>query len=464
MARQRIMMDLKTQPIWSLNNMRVKSTIKKLIPEGAISFYHYCLAWLAAFYSGFPSKKLATIGIVGTKGKTSTANFIWSCLKQAGFKTGMLSTANIRIGQEEFLNKYHMTMPGPFIVQGYLKKMLKSGCSFAIIEATSEGIKQWRHKGIYFDFLVFTNLSPEHLPSHKNSFEKYKETKGKVFNGLTNYPHKRLAGRDLKKTIIVNADDANSQYFLNFKAERKLTFGIKKLADYQAINLQTNEKGTTFFVKSKPYQMNVIGQFNVYNALPAIAICDLLGIDYGKIENGLADLKILPGRMEVINQGQDFTVLVDYAHEPKSMELALSASRKLVKSGGRLIVLLGAEGGGRDKTKRPKMGELAGKLADIVVVSNVDPYDDNPLEIIEDIAKKAEQAGKIRSQNLFAIEDRREGIKKCLYLAQAGSVVLITGKGAEQSMIIAEKNIPWDDREVVKDELKGYRRININNQ
>ncbi|MDD5738766.1 MAG: UDP-N-acetylmuramoyl-L-alanyl-D-glutamate--2,6-diaminopimelate ligase [Candidatus Pacebacteria bacterium] len=436
--------------------MAIKEKIKKLLGERAISFYHYTGAQTSALYFGYPTKNLVTIGIVGTKGKTSTANLIWSCLNKAGLKTGMLSTANIRVGEDEVLNKYHMTMPSPFVVQGYLKKMLKNGCSFAVIEATSEGIKQWRHKGIDFDFLVFTNLTPEHLPSHSNSFEKYKRTKGKIFNTLMDYPVKHLVGRDIKKTIIVNIDNEHSDYFLNFKSNKKITFGIKNKADYQAVKLQSNENGITFFVNEKEYKLNLFGEFNVYNALPAIAICDLLGINYEQVKSGLADLKILPGRMEPIQQGQHFLVLVDYAHEPKSMELALRASRSLVKSGGNLIVLLGAEGGGRDKVKRPKMGELAGRLADVVVVSNVDPYDDDPKEIIKDIAVASIRAGKVINQNIFVIEDRREGIKKCLQLAQQRDIVLITGKGAEQSMIIKGDKISWDDREVVREELKNY--------
>ena len=434
--------------------MKAKEKIKKIIGKRGIGAYHYLAAQTTAFYYGFPSKNLVTIGIVGTKGKTSTANLLWSCLNGAGFKTGMLSTANIRVGQKEVLNKYHMTMPSPFVVQGYLKKMLKDGCAFAIVEATSEGIKQFRHKGIDFDFLVFTNLSPEHLPSHNNNFEKYKETKGKVFKGLMNYPEKHLAGRDIKKTILVNADDPNSEYFLNFKAEQKVSFGIKNKADYQAVGLNNTENGTEFIVNNKSYALSLIGDFNVYNALPAIAICDLLKIPYEQAKQGISDLKVLPGRMEVIKMGQGFTVLIDYAHEPKSMELALKASRSLVKAQGKLIVLLGAEGGGRDKTKRPKMGKLAGDLADIVVVSNVDPYDDDPKEIIKDIAVEAIKAGKVLNHSIFAIEDRRQGIKKCFELANRGDVVLITGKGAEQVMIVKGKKIPFDDRNVAKEELK----------
>lgn len=436
--------------------MSIKSTIKKLAGERTISAYHYLAAQTAAFYFGFPSKNLITIGVVGTKGKTSTANFIWACLQQAGIGTAILSTANIRLGQKEFLNEYHMTMPNPFIVQRFFQKTLKEKLAVAIIEATSEGIKQWRHKGIDFDFLVFTNLSSEHLVSHSNDFTKYQQTKGRVFAGLIDYPDKHLAGRDIKKTIIANIDDPNSQYFLNFKAEKKITFGIKNKSDYQAINLQTNEGKTSFWVNNKSYSLNVLGEFNVYNALPAIVICELLGnINYEQVKQGFLDLKSLPGRMEIINQGQNFMVLVDYAHEPKSIEVALTATRKLVKAGSKLIILLGAAGGGRDKSRRPKMGDIAGQLADIVVVSNDDVYDDDPQEIINDIANGAERAGKIKGISLFAIADRREGIKKCLSIAEAGDLVLIAGKGAEQSMIIKGQKIPWDDRVVVKEELKN---------
>ncbi len=426
-----------------------------MVGQRGVGAYHYFAAQTSALYFGYPTKNLVVIGVIGTKGKTSTANFIWSCLDKAGLKTGMFSTANIRIDQEEILNKFHMTMPSPFIVQKFFKQTLKEKCVFAIIETTSEGIKQFRHKGIDFDFLVFTNLTPEHLPSHENSFEKYKETKGRVFGGLTDYPDKHLAGQDIKKTIIANVDDEYSGYFLNFKAEKKFSFSIKNQSNYQAENLQADDKGTSFSVGGKPYRLNLLGEFNVYNALPSIVIGDLLGIDYEQIRQGLADLKILPGRMEVMSLGQKFTVLVDYAHEPKSIEVALVASRNLVKNNGKLIILLGAEGGGRDKTKRPKMGELSGRLADVVVVSNVDPYDDDPKEIIKDIAVASAMVGKIVNQNLFVIEDRRAGIKKCLEIAREGDVVLITGKGAEQSMIIKGNKIPWDDREVVKEELKN---------
>ena len=441
--------------------MNIKSKIKKLIPERLISFYHFCLAVLAAFYYGFPSKKMIVVGVTGTKGKTSAANFIWSVLNAAGFKTGLMGTANIRIGDIEMLNKYHMTMPGRFILQGLLERMVKAGCKYCIVETTSEGIKQWRHYGIFYDIAIFTNLSPEHLPSHGNSFEKYKVAKGKMFAVLTKSNHKIISGKKIEKIIIVNYDNPHKDYYLNFSADKKLTFGLSDETDFSAHDIRDTPDGLEFSVSVDKYKVNILGNFNVYNALPAIIIGSLAGIPYNKIQEGLKNLKVIPGRMEKIDEGQNFLVFVDYAHEKEGMNAVLDTARDLVKeNGGRVVVLLGAEGGGRDKAKRPALGEISAKKADFVVISDDDSYEDDPKEIREDIAVAAEKFGKIRNKNLFVIEDRREGIKKALSLANKNDIVLITGKGAEQSIIIGGKHYPWDDRIVVKEEL---RRLNINN-
>ena len=444
--------------------MGLKSKIKKLIPERLISFYHFCLAFLAAFWYGFPSKKMIVIGVTGTKGKTSAVNFIWSVLNAAGFKTGFIGTANIRIGDIEMLNKYHMTMPGRFILQGFLKKMLETGCEYCIVETTSEGIKQWRHYGIFYDIAIFTNLSPEHLQSHGNSFEKYKAAKGKMFTSLAHSGRKIINGKKIEKIIIANCDNSHKDYYLGFQADKKITFGTKG-GDFVAKNIRNTSDGLEFFVGVNKYVINILGNFNVYNALPAIIIGSLAGISFNKIQEGLKNLKIIPGRMEKINEGQNFLVFVDYAHEKESMTAVLDTAKDLVSNeGGRVIVLLGAQGGGRDKAKRPALGEISAKKADFVVISNDDPYEDDPKEICEDIAAAAENpptgGGKIRNKDLFVIEDRREGIKKALSLANKNDVVLITGKGAEQSIIIGDKHYLWDDRIVVKEEL---RRLNINN-
>ena len=434
--------------------MGLKSKIKKLIPERLISFYHFCLAFLAAFWYGFPSKKMIVIGVTGTKGKTSAVNFIWSVLNAAGFKTGFIGTANIRIGDIEMLNKYHMTMPGRFILQGFLKKMLETGCEYCIVETTSEGIKQWRHYGIFYDIAIFTNLSPEHLQSHGNSFEKYKAAKGKMFTSLAHSGRKIINGKKIEKIIIANCDNPHKDYYLSFRADKKLTFGLSKKADFSAHEIKNTPNGLEFFIGVDKYEINILGNFNVYNALPAIIIGSLIGISHNKIQEGLKNLKVIPGRMEKIDEGQKFLVFVDYAHEKEGMNAVLDTARDLVKgNGGRVVVLLGAEGGGRDKAKRPALGEISAKKADFVVISNTDPYEDDPKEICEDIAVVAEKFGKIRNKDLFIIEDRREGIRKALSLANKNDVILITGKGAEQSIIIGGKRYSWDDRVVVREEL-----------
>ncbi len=426
--------------------------MKKLLPEKLVLMYHYFVAIFATLYYGFPSKKMIVIGVTGTKGKTSTINFIWSCLQAGGYKTGIISTANIRIGEKEFLNEYHMTMPGRFTIQKLMAQMVKNGCKFCIVETTSEGIKQYRHIGAYYDIAVFTNLSPEHLEAHGGSFEKYKQMKTKMFAALSSHK-KVINGKRIEKVIIANKDSEHTDYFLNFKADKKITFAIDNKADYVANNIQEINTGVSFEVAKIIFKIDILGKFNVYNALPAIIVCRLVGISDYLIAKGLLELQTIPGRMEKIDEGQNFTILVDYAHEKESITNILQTANNMKNTWAKTIILLGAEGGGRDKAKRPIMGELAAKMADYVIVSNVDPYEDDPKQILEDIAVSSEKFGKIRNQNLFVIEDRKSGIKKALSLAKVDDIVLITGKGAEQSIIIAGKRFAWDDRQVVKEEL-----------
>jgi UDP-N-acetylmuramoyl-L-alanyl-D-glutamate--2,6-diaminopimelate ligase len=351
-----------------------------------------------------------------------------------------------------------MTMPGRFLLQKTMAQMAEEGCEFCVVETTSEGIKQWRHVGIDYDVAVFTNLSPEHLASHGGSFEKYREAKGKMFAALNvNGRRKNINGRKIDKTIIVNFDDENKDFFLNFAADKKMTYGLRSGSDVVALNIVAGSDGVSFDVGGENFRLDILGAFNVYNALPAIAIGRLFDVDDKLIAQGLAALKMIPGRMEEVvatSQGVSWArVFVDYAHEAKSMEAVLLAGRNIVGAAGKVIVLLGAEGGGRDKAKRPAMGKIAGQLADFIVVSNVDPYDDDPQAILNDIAIAVEAEKKVCGDNLFVMADRRQGIHKALSCAKAGDVVLITGKGAEQSITIGGQKYPWDDRTVVREEM-----------
>ncbi len=445
----------------------MKNLLKKILPESVLSSYHFLFATFAALRYGFPSRRMIVLGVTGTKGKTSAVNYIWSVLMAGGIKTGIITTANVRIGDREILNPFHMTMPGRFKIQGFLRQMVDSGCQVAIVETTSQGILQFRHIGIDYDLALFTNLSPEHIDAHK-TFENYKATKGKLFEILTKSERKMFKGEPFPKTIIANADSEHAPYFLNFNSDRKVTYSIDKPSDFKAENIQTETNGAAFDAKGVHYELSIPGVFNVYNALPAIAVGDVFGIQHNDVQKGVKGMSLIPGRMEEINEacptlpdgaadgrrGQEFRVFVDYAHEKQSMTYVAEAGRSMVGEGGRVIILLGAEGGGRDKGKRPIMGEIVGRLSDIVVCSNVDPYEDDPTPIVEDIAVAAEKAGKVRNDNLFIIEDRRQGINKALSLARKGDIVIITGKGAEQSIIIGGVSMPWDDRTVVREELR----------
>ena len=265
---------------------------------------------------------------------------------------------------------------------------------------------------------------------------------------------KIIGGKRVHKVIIANRDSEHASYFLQFPADKKLTYSLDAPSNCRAKNIQELTDGVSFEVGKQKYKLGVLGKFNVYNALPAILVANLLGVPDSKITRGLRDLTLIPGRMEVINEGQKFTVIVDYAHEKQSIRNVLETAKAMKPRRAKTIILLGAVGGGRDSAKRPIMGELSARLADIVIVSNVDPYEDDPTRIVEDIAVAAQAHGKVRGKNLFDIEDRREGIRKALTLAEPGDIVLITGKGAEQSIVIGGKSSPWDDRTVVREELR----------
>ena len=398
--------------------------------------YNYIKGILALIINGFPSNKLKIIGITGTKGKTTTANFIWTVLNNNGYKSGLIGTANIRIGDKECLNIYHMTMPSHFVIQKLFRDMVAAKCKYCVMEVTSEGIKRYRHLGIKFDTVIFTNLTPEHLPSHQNSFENYKAAKMKLF-------------KKCPKLIIANADDSHFTDFLNNNCSDKKTFSINNKSNYQALVLDSSTSVTNFEVKKEKYTINILGIFNIYNALPAIIVGKYLKLSQKQIQTGFDKLKSIPGRMEFIKNKKNLNLIVDYAHEPVSLKWLLDTAKSITLKNNKIILVLGAEGGGRDPAKRAPMGELANKYADFAIVTNVDPYSDNPQKIADDIAVK------IDNKKLFVILDREEAIKKAISLASKNDTVLITGKGAETSITIDSKKYPWDDRQTVKSVLNS---------
>jgi len=409
--------------------------IKKFIPKLLKKFYHFALAKLAAFVYGYPSRKLIVVGITGTGGKSSTVYLLARLLEAAGWKVGATSTVFFKIGEWEKLNDKKMTMLGRFQTQKMLRQMVRTGCKAAIIETTSQGIEQFRHLDIDYNTVVLTNLYPEHIEAH-GGFENYKRAKGKLF---ATHP----------KTSIVNADDANAEYFLNFPAENKIKFNLADLRD-----LKLDEQGIYFVWNNARFDLPLLGKFNAYNALCVLTIAKSLGLSIEEIQKAAPAMQNIPGRLEFIDEGQLFKIIVDYAYEPKAMA-GLYETIKMIPH-QKVIHVLGSTGGGRDKARRPILGQIVGKQADYAIITNEDPYDENPQEIIDQVTKGALLAGKKKGENLWRILDRREAIGKAISLAVAGDLILITGKGAEQAICVAnEKKIPWDDRHVARELLKN---------
>lgn len=434
--------------------------IEKFIPKKVYRFfqpyYHHLLARGGQLVYRDPASKLIVIGVTGTKGKTSACNFIWSALSAHGYKVGMLTTANIRVGEYETLNRAHMTMPGRMYTHRMLQRFVKEGCTHAIVEVTSEGIKQSRHLGIAFDVAVFTNLSPEHLPSHENSFEKYRDTKARLFALVSKTKRKRVMVPQ-PNAIVVNSDDHHGPFYASYQAKDVITYGKGDGAVFQMKDLEVGVDGSVFEVLEDRVSVSLPGEVNALNALTGIAVACTCGVPLKAAIEGVSKLHHIPGRMEKVVSDHNLSVFVDYAHEGVSMQRLADYAKKYKESHpeSRFIVTVGAEGGGRDKRKRKEMGEVVGRGADIVVLTSTDPYDEDPQMILEDIAQHVRREGKVDGKDLFLIVDRREGIRKALSIACHNDLVVITGNGSQEFMHIGGKRVPFNDKKVVQEELRA---------
>src|SRR3989338_7877954 len=429
------------------------NTLRKIIPRPLFQLYHYLLALAADFFYRQPSEKLIVIGVTGTSGKSSVVYLVTKILEKAGFRVGVASTILFKVDKKEWLNDRKMTMIGRFALQKLIKQAVDANCQYAIIETTSQGIAQFRHLGINYDIFVFTNLYPEHLEAH-GGFENYKKAKLKLFAKLKTDPPKLIAGQRIKKTIIANLDDQQASDFFDHWAEMKFGFTLTNNSTnigrvVRAEKTKVSNGGIEFMVDRQLFSLRLLGRHNIYNTLAAVTVGLSQGLGLAGMADGLNNVTGIPGRLEFIDEGQNFKVIVDYAFEPKAVEALYQLIKHLPHQ--KIIHLLGSAGGGRDVSRRPKLGQLAGANADLVIVTNEDPYDEKPEKIIDQVTLGAIRAKKIIDQNLFKILDRRQAIKKALSLAGADDLVLITGKGCEQAMAVANnKKIPWDDRAVVR--------------
>jgi UDP-N-acetylmuramoyl-L-alanyl-D-glutamate--2,6-diaminopimelate ligase len=409
---------------------------KKIIPKPVFELfapvYHFLLAVTGATIYRFPAHSLFVIAVTGTKGKTSTAEIVNAILEEAGIRTALAGTLRFKIGETSKPNKFKMTMPGRFVIQKFLRKSVDAGCTHVILEVTSQAVLQHRHRFLYPDALVFTNLAPEHIESH-GTYENYIRAKLKIAEEVARSGKPRTM-------IIANADDKEGTRFLAVAARETYPYSLQAAEPYEA-----TDAGIDFTFEGVSMHSPLPGLFNLYNLLAGATLAKALGIDAETVKRAVAKLSRIRGRAEKIEEGQPFTVVVDYAHTVESLEALYGAF-----TGSRNICVLGNTGGGRDTWKRPEMARTAERHCDEVILTNEDPYDEDPGKII------AEMAAGMQEKKPHIILDRREAIRSALEHAKPGDNVLITGKGTDPYIMEAGgKKTPWDDATVCREELRS---------
>jgi UDP-N-acetylmuramoyl-L-alanyl-D-glutamate--2,6-diaminopimelate ligase len=418
--------------------------------------YHFLLAFFGNVVYGQPSRRLVVIGVTGTKGKSSTLELLNAVMESAGERTALLSSVKRRIVGVETEKTSDNTMPGRFFIQRFLRDAVRAGAGYAFVEVTSQGIVQWRDRFIDWDAAFFMNLSPEHIESH-GSFENYRAAKVRFFQDVLR-SHKKL------RQFFVNAEDENKDYFIRIveSAPDAEVFSFDK----QYFIREAESWGWNLKTVSGRREIAdwLMPDFNILNAAAVLRFATARGVPSAAIQKAFREFAGTPGRFDLVVK-EPFAAIVDYAHTPDSLEKIYSAARNSFagESGGRLICVLGSAGGGRDKWKRKIMGGIAAKFCDEVVLTDEDPYDENPEAIVSEIEAGFLQIPNSKfqiSKNYWKILDRREALRKALYEALPGDVVVATGKGSEPSIHVAKgKTVPWDEREIVK-ELVAERFVN----
>lgn len=419
--------------------------MKEKIPQPAKNFYHLVIAFLSALLFRFPALSLKVIGVTGTDGKTTTVSLIYHILEHTGLKVGMISTLEAKFSGRVFDTGFHVTTPSAFSIQKFLRRMVDNKIKYVVLEVTSHAIDQNRVAFVPIHTSIITNISQEHLDYHKN-YKNYLMTKAKIMNNVRyrvlnsedqSFEMLKMSGSGQLVTVgglgaeyfgeIVSSDGATTNYAIHYKTKQKL-------------------------LKTMVVQSNLIGEFNLSNILAAFAVSKILGLEDKKILSAIETFPGVAGRMDQVDFGQKFKVIVDFAHTPRSIEVALKTLRKNTEK--RLICVFGSAGE-RDRSKRALMGQTAGTLADLIILTSEDPRSEKPEKIIDEIAKGVEKSGGESNKKYWKIVDRAEAIAKAIEnLAEEGDTVVILGKGHEKSMNIAGKEIPWNDKKVASDALK----------
>ncbi|MHB8661045.1 MAG: Mur ligase family protein [Minisyncoccota bacterium] len=412
---------------------RVVRILKKIVPgpivRPLLPLYHRAIVFIMAAAYGFPARKLVVIGVTGTKGKSTTAEMLFSILRGAGHRTALISTIRFAIEDNSEPNRYKMTLQGRGFAQAFMRKALKAGCTHLVIEATSESVPQYRHWFLGLDALIVTNIQPEHIESH-GSFEKYVAAKRAIVDALVHSPKR-------SRILVANEDIPESRAFLSAHVTKSIRFSARELT-----HLSGDDRSVTFDYANTHFSLPLPGAFNAMNALAALKISEALGIPLTTAATALAKLPVVRGRVERIEAGQNFIAIVDYAHTPDSLRALYGAFPN-----HRKICVLGNTGGGRDTWKRPLMGKIADEACAEVILTNEDPYDEDPRAIVDAMTREMRRTPHI-------IMDRRAAIRHALQAAREGDAVLVSGKGTDPFIMGARgAKIPWSDAQVVREEL-----------
>lgn len=425
--------------------MKVPRILSRITPQPLKNLYHLAEAVLANLFFGFPSRKLIVIGVTGTNGKTTTTQLIGSILETAGKKIALASTIDFRIGEKKWENTSKFTTLSGWQLQKFLADAVKAGCTHAVLETSSHALDQNRVWGVRYAAAVITNVTREHLDYHK-TIERYRRAKRKLF--------------EQAQELVVNLDMEKPEEFFgakNLAKKNVLTYSTKNTeAHLLAKGIALDFKGTEFFVEGTRFFTKLPGLFNVENALAAIGAAKLLGIDLATTSRALAQVTGVPGRLELVPVAREIDVIVDYAVTPDAFEKLYELVRPLKIPGTKIIHVFGACGE-RDRGKRPLLGEIASNNADVVILTNEDPYFEDPQKIIDDIEKGVT---KKTSEHYLRIFDRRQAIRRALELAETGDIVLVTGKGAETNMALGNERLPWNERKVIEEEWAELKTQN----
>ncbi len=427
------------------------------------------LADLSCAFYGYPAQRLCTIGVTGTDGKTTTSNLIHTILRAAGKRAGLMTTANFKLDGQEWENATRQSTLEALEIQQLLRRMVDEGITHAVIEATSHGLELQRVRGCAFDVGVVTNITHEHLDFHK-TLENYRRAKARLFEMLDpgrekepegpgrpqGSPLPYTDGQLTRPAAILNRDDSSYAFLVPYCRVPILDYGMDARAAVRAVDVRLGADGTGFRVILPDGELEIetrlVGQFNVSNCLAAIAATYSQGIAPAIIAEALASVAGVTGRMERIDEGQPFTVIVDYAHTPESLAKVLATLRPLTT--GKLMVVFGSAGE-RDVLKRPSMGQIAAQMADFFVITDEDPREEDREKILREIAAGSEAAGSREGRDFLCIADRTRAIATALARARAGDTILLAGKGHEQSIITGREKIPWDDRRVAREQLRS---------